>query len=428
MQQLKPIKPNPFRPDKPVTEFDLFAGRSDELKVLIDALYQIGHGNPRHMIVTGPRGIGKSSFINQILSLTRNRSAILRELNVDAGEFGFRFAVFKHIAMNNQSTENIITSLIRQMKEETKGDLRTRIDSMLEKWKPKFKLPAVGEIEYQSLNIQNTSEISEDFIKTITDLWHAIKEKKDGIVIIIDEVDTVATDTNISSFLKITTEILINSGLDRISLYLGGITDAIDKLKENHSSIERVFETIELSPMQPEESQQVITRTLRSGIESSQVIIADPVMKQVVEIADGFPAIIHQLCYHAYRLRDDDSKIDENDLSEALEDVVTRIRREELDKSLSVAGTGYARKILFVMANDDRVNVPLADIAKKLNKPTSGISSPITKLVRDEKVVRIDRGLYKIKDPLLRLYIRQLDKLEQVENLESSRQMQLKFD
>lgn len=424
MQQLKP---NPFRPDKPVTEFDLFAGRSDKLKVLIDALYQIGQGNPKHIIVTGPRGIGKSSFINQIQSLTRNRSAILRELNIDAGEFGFQFAVFKHIAMKNQSTENIITSLIRQMKEETKGDLRARLNSILEKWKPKFKIPAVGEVEYQSLNIQNTSEISADFIKTITDLWQAIKENKDGIVIIIDEVDTVATDTNISSFLKITTEILINSGLDRISLYLGGITDAIDKLKENHSSIGRVFETIELSPMQPEESQQVITKTLKSGIESSQVIIADPVMKQVVEIADGFPAIIHQLCYHAYR-HDDDSKIDEDDLGKALIDVVTRIRREELDKSLSVAGTGYARKILFVMANDDRVNVPLADIAEKLNKPTSGISSPITKLVRDEKVVRIDRGLYKIKDPLLRLYIRQLDKLEQVENLENSRQMRLEFD
>ena len=421
-------KTNPFRPDKPVNSFDLFAGRSEELQVLVDSLFQTGNGNPRHMIISGPRGIGKSSFINQIQSLTEDSHAILRELGEDVGEFGFRFTVFKHTAMKNQSAENIITSLIHKMKEETKGDLRTRLNSILKKLKLKFKIPVVGgEIEYQSPNIQNTSEISADFVETIKNLWHAVKENKDGIVIIIDEVDTVATDTNISSFLKITTEILINSGLDRIVLYLGGITDAIDKLKKDHASIGRVFETIELSPMQPEESRQVITKTLSSGIESSQVIIAEPVTKQVVEIADGFPAIIHQLCYHAYRY-DDDNKIDEDDLSKALKDVVTRIRGEELDKSLSVAGTGYARKILFVMANDGRVNVPLADIAKKLNKPTSGISSPITKLVRDEKVVRIDRGLYKIKDPLLRLYIRQLDKLEQVENLENSCQIQLKFD
>ena len=135
MQQLKP---NPFRPDKPVTEFDLFAGRSDKLKVLIDALYQIGQGNPRHMIVTGPRGIGKSSFINQIQPLAKSRSAILRELDIDAGNFGFRFAVFKHIAMKNQRTEDIITSLIREMRKEAKGDLRKWFDSILEKWKPKF--------------------------------------------------------------------------------------------------------------------------------------------------------------------------------------------------------------------------------------------------------------------------------------------------
>jgi len=420
------LKINPFRPDKPVTDFDLFAGRSDELKVLIDALYQIEHGNPKHTIVTGPRGIGKSSFINQIQSLTKNRSPILRELDIHAGEFGFRFAVYQHIAMKNQTTESIVTSLIMKMRKDTKGDLQSWFGSILEKWKPKFKIPAVGEIEYQPHNVQDTSAISTDFIEAIRNLWKEIKDSKDGIVIIIDEVDTVAADTDIASFLKTLTELMLNSGLDKVALYLGGITDAIEKLKGDHASIGRVFETVELSPMNHEESREVITKTLASGVETSQVEITPSAIERVVEIAEGFPAVIHQLCYHAYRF-DDDNSIDENDVQLALHDVVTRVRREELDKSLSRAGTGYARKILFVMANDDRHNVPLADIAKRLSKPTNEVSSPITKLVRDEKVVRVERALYRIKDPLLRLYIRQLDEFEQSEKQKDDRQMTLKM-
>lgn len=420
-------KRNPFIPDKPVTEFDLFAGRSEELNVLFYALYQIGQRNSKHMIVTGPRGIGKSSFINQIESLTRNRSAILKQLDIDAGEFGFRFAVFKHIAMKGQSVETIVTSLIDEMKKETKDDLRQLFDSILEKWKPKFSIPAVGEIELQPQNIQDSSVLSTDFIESVRNLWAGVKDSKDGIVIIIGEVDTVAEDTNIASFLKIASELLVSSELDRVALYLGGITDAMEKLKVDHESIGRIFEIIELNPMRPEESREVITKTLESGVESSQVTVSDRAMRQIVQIADGFPAIVHQLCFHAYRY-DEDNRIDEEDLRKALVDVVTRVRREELDKSLSRAGEGYAREILFAMANDDRLNVPLADIAMKLNKPTNEVSSPITKLVRDEKVVRIERGLYKIKDPLLRLYIRQLDDFERSEEQKDDGQLPLQFN
>lgn len=420
-------KRNPFIPDKPVTEFDLFAGRSKELGVLFYALYQIGQRNAKHMIVTGPRGIGKSSFINQIESLTRSRSSILRQLNIDAGEFGFRFAVIKHIAMKGESTEKIVTSLMNYMKMESKGVFEARIGSILEKWKPKFTIPVVGDIELQPQNTRDSSVLSTDFIDAVRNLWKAVRDTKDGIVIIVDEVDTVAEDTNIASFLKVLSELLVSSDLDRVALYLGGITDAMEKLKADHESIGRIFETVELNPMRPEESREVITKTLQSGVESSQVTVSERAMKQIIQIADGFPAIVHQLCFHAYRY-DGDNRIDEEDLRKALVDVVTRVRRDELDKSLSRAGEGYARKILFAMANDNRLNVPLADIAAKLRKPSNEVSSPITKLVRDEKVVRIERGLYKIKDPLLRLYIRQLDEFEQTEQQEDEGQLPLDLD
>lgn len=418
------LRPNPFRPDKPVTDFDLFAGRAEELKVLVDALFQVGYGNPRYMIVTGPRGIGKSSFINQIDSLANDSLRILNELEIAEPEFGFRFAIFKHIAVKNQTTEDIVISLIRQMRTETKSDLGSKIDALLEKWRPTFKIPAIGEIQYQPLSSQLNSELCADFVDTVGSLWKDINQNTDGIVIIIDEVDTVAKETSISSFLKTTTEVLLNSNLQNVVFCLGGITDAMDKLREDHPSIERVFERIELNPLKTNESEDVISKALLSTDESSLVTIADIAMKQIVSLAGGFPAVIHQFCYHAYR-HDTDGTIDADDLNKAFKDVVTRIKRQELDESLRDAGRGYARQILFVMARSDKLEVRLADIAKKLNKTTNEISSPITKLVRNGKVDRIERGWYIIKDPLLRLYIRQLDDEYDQQQTVSDRQLSL---
>ncbi len=68
------LKANPFRPGKPITDPELFAGRREELSLLVDALYQTGTGNARHIIVTGARGIGKSSLVNQDRSSCTRRS------------------------------------------------------------------------------------------------------------------------------------------------------------------------------------------------------------------------------------------------------------------------------------------------------------------------------------------------------------------
>ena len=109
------LKANPFNTGEPVKEFDLFAGRSDELRDMVEALYQVGNSKPKHKLVTGPRGVGKSSFINQIQSLAKDSEPVLQKLNVSAGDFRFRFAIAKHIAMPNQDVASITSSLISQL-------------------------------------------------------------------------------------------------------------------------------------------------------------------------------------------------------------------------------------------------------------------------------------------------------------------------
>src|SRR5687768_8833618 len=58
-------KINPFRPNSPIHP-GMFVGRVKELQRLESALVQTKAGSPSNFMITGERGIGKSSLLNYI--------------------------------------------------------------------------------------------------------------------------------------------------------------------------------------------------------------------------------------------------------------------------------------------------------------------------------------------------------------------------
>jgi hypothetical protein len=58
-----------FTPGAPINEKDLFAGRSEQVEKIIDAVSQRGC----HAILYGERGVGKTSLSNMISAFLANR-------------------------------------------------------------------------------------------------------------------------------------------------------------------------------------------------------------------------------------------------------------------------------------------------------------------------------------------------------------------
>jgi hypothetical protein len=204
------LRPNPFRPDKPITDFDLFAGRLKELNVLVEALYQAGHGNPRHMIITGPRGIGKSSFVNQLQSITDDSKLVLDKLEIQTDDFNFNFAIFKHRAVEGESVGQVVSSLLGKMPTKiSRENALSLLKDFVDRWKPSVSVGGMVELEYQADVVSN---LSSDFVKTVRNLWLAEKDNLDGIAFVIDEVDTIAGKTNIASFLKVQGHFILKEG------------------------------------------------------------------------------------------------------------------------------------------------------------------------------------------------------------------------
>ena len=69
MQEIKDrIKFNPFQPSEPCDR-DIFSGRENELKTIINSLYKTYRQRPEHILINGTRGIGKTALANLVESM-----------------------------------------------------------------------------------------------------------------------------------------------------------------------------------------------------------------------------------------------------------------------------------------------------------------------------------------------------------------------
>ncbi len=106
------MKFNPFQPGSPVNT-GMFTGRLTELMALEKALFQTKNGNPQHVLISGERGIGKSSLLLYLNALARG--------SIDApDDEKHRFVVLRY----------------EPDPQETLGDLLRRLASALMKPRP----------------------------------------------------------------------------------------------------------------------------------------------------------------------------------------------------------------------------------------------------------------------------------------------------
>ncbi len=283
-----------------------------------------------------------------------------------------------------------------------RDNIKEIAEDFLKKWKVNFSI-GIAKAEY---NANINADLSADFLRTIKMFWSAVETEIDGLVFVIDEVDTIA-DGDIASFCKVTTEALVDAGLEQVSIILVGISGAMEKLKQEHPSVGRIFRTIEVLPMTDSESSDILSLALNG----SNTKILSTVTAKIVNLATGYPSPVHLLGYHAFD-EDDNQLIDEDDFKKGLDKVITLVKREELSSIYQKAGTGDYRKILQAMANYQADIVPLKHLADYIGRRSDAMSSYMNALIERGVVTRIDRALYKISDPLLKIYIQKFGILQ----------------
>ena len=300
---------NPFRPSSIVPP-GAFAGRYDELICLERILHQTKHGNPEHFIITGERGIGKSSLLFYLQCVADGSISTIDN------------RYFKFLVINIELDERIsYASLITKIGAELRREV-AKHDKLKEAAKSVWEFLSRWEVlgvkyEASMRKDETTEQLLEELSFTIERTFTSIKDEKEGILILIDEADKPAAKAHLGAFSKLLTERLIKQRCNNVALGLAGLPKVFERLKESHESSVRVFRPLTLEVLKTEDRQTVVQRGLDAAKEKNgfETQIAKDALELICNLSEGYPHFIQQFAYSAFD-RDTDNKIEIDDVKE----------------------------------------------------------------------------------------------------------------
>lgn len=386
---------DPFTPNRPVDDPERFFGRKDPVNEMIDSLFQVKNGNPKHTIVTGDRGVGKSSLLTQVQLTATKDNRLTDRLEIDRGTPHFDFVTVWHDVDATQSAFDLAHAILSKFESSFRkfvAGINLEID-----------LAGFGKLGHNKQDPLNMTQLIDEFVSRLVKIdQQAKKAQKDGILIFIDELDRIRPDSTIASFFKLTCERLVREKLTKIAFICAGITGAVQKLEEEHASVLRTFRDVPLLRFEKKEVAEILV----AGFDkvNHKCTMADLDMR-AWEVTVGLPEPIHLLGSEMLSV-DTDSVLDGNDFDAAIKKLVTDVRKNKLASLLQKAGGGKYQKIVEAIAAYEKKIVPLDFIAKTIGQEQSQFSTNMATLTEREIVFKPATGMYAFTDPMLKEYIK----------------------
>jgi AAA ATPase domain len=402
---------NPFRPNSPVNP-GMFVGRVTELDKLEADLIQARAGQPANFMLTGERGIGKTSLLDYLKHVAEGLIPIEQDkvkflvIETDIDERTTQLALVKKIELG----------LRRELGQSEKA--RTFLSST---WKFLERVEAGG-ISLKEKRGTDNDLVVEEFAYSLADTVNRITDKAgedlfsasyDGLLLLIDEADNSSSDLKLGSFLKLLTERLQRNDCDKMMIGLAGLPELREVLLKSHASSLRVFEELPLGRLSDDEVKRVINICLERANKdnSEQTTITDEAKDVLVTLSEGYPHFIQQFGYCAFAA-DTNLEIDRHDVSDGafqkrggLELIGDRYYRNDFYNKIQ---KDSYRQVLRIMATKADQWVTKAEIRAKFQGKVSTLDNAIQAL-RDRHIIlprEGERGVYRLQHRGFALWIK----------------------
>ena len=394
---------NPFRPNSHVGP-GMFAGRLSQLRALEDALRQTREGRPKSFMLTGERGIGKTSLLQYFKWIAQGH------IDVDGAKMKF---LVVDLDVDVSSTDlglvrrvNLALSRELARTEPARSFLATGWDFLR-------RLEAFGLSLRDEPKPTDAETLHDEFAHSLAATCNRIAEadaksvfgaRYDGLVLLIDEADNAPKALRLGSFLKLLVERVQRHGCEHLMVGLAGMPTLREVLRESHPSSLRVFDELPLDTLSREEVSWVIDRALTEGNETSgeQTAIDDGGRAALINLSEGYPHFIQQFGYSAFSA-DTDLIIDVEDVRRgafgplgAMEKIGDRYYRDDFYKKIQ---KDSYRQVLRIMADDENRLVSKQAIRSKFRGKTGTLDNAIHAL-RERKIILAkegERGTYRLQ-------------------------------
>ncbi len=376
---------NALTPASPVNDRELFAGRQDQMVRVLDTFGAPGE----HAAIFGERGVGKTSL-----------ATITEQIAYVSGRLAVR--------INCRAGDNI-SDIWRRVGEGM--DRRFRLDQA----KNQNRLSSIDGVVQGAVTLLTGASVTTHealiALEMITEKTHC--------VLFLDEFDRV-DDPDVHISLVDLMKTISDQGLPT-TIIIVGVADNVDSLIEEHESIGRGLNEIEMPRMSTEELEDILSR----GLGQAEMKATPEAAQFIAQLSTGLPHYVHLMGLHAGlgAIRDECTQVEFDHVLFTLRESVNRAQQHV--SRLYYAATHSTRpnrfkEVLLAAAltpTDERgyfapgdLRTPMAAI---LDRPITipQFSDQLTQFASDERGPVLhksgvtNRPRYRMAEPLLVPYV-----------------------
>jgi hypothetical protein len=383
-------KINPFKPGSPVP-YGMFAGRYDELITLEKGLYQTKHGQPTNFLLTGDRGIGKSSMLLTLKHLA------------NGGVDSFKHGKFDFISIDIQVSDRLDLITLLKLAERTISREVGKVEAvkkfLSETWSFVQRLRVMDSGVSAAEQDSEVELLIDSFAYSLAETCKRLikpelgEKKKDGIIFLFDEADNAIAALRLGYFFKTVTEALLRHDCHNVMFIIAGLPDTTEKLSKSHESSVRIFSQIKLKELSGPDRKYVIDRGLEAGnkLNADKTTISDEARNQIAEFSEGYPHFIQQFAYCAFE-RNADGEISTEDVLDgafktggAIDAIGDRYYSSAFNDKIK---SDEYRRVLAIMAESLNAWVTKAEIRAKFTGDESTLSNALQALTTRKIILK----------------------------------------
>lgn len=343
------MKKNPFNPNSVVTP-TLFAGRKRQVLQILKKLSQVKAGMSANFVLVGERGIGKTALAKLIMFVAQSKAAEFDELNFVTSYYSIEKGQhFRSVlqASINQVTDKLPSSILNRLTE--------RLGSLFKGGKFSFgafgvNLDLEGAAKQTADKQEKEQFLKDQAVSAFTNILTGMKEldgdKKDGVLIVLDEIHNLEDLEGAAQTLRSITTTLDVTNLGYLSFLIIGYNDAVDKFFIGDPSAKRSFDSIYLNIMPDSEAQELITK----GFNEAGVTHSAHDLEEYIQYAGGYPHCLQIIGHHVIEV-DKDNNIDSSDWTKALDSAALELQSKDFSNLYNFEGKPTLREeVLNVLA------------------------------------------------------------------------------
>ena len=376
------MKNNPFRKRTGILP-SYFTGRENELNELKKIYNSTKMGVPGHLILYGPKGIGKTSLLLKFQE---------RITNLD-GVYSVRIPL---IGGNFEDIYSLIIEKCSDTLDINIGHFWEKISSL------GINIPFIGGVSV-SREIPKTSP-AVAFEKILNVIYDELDSDNPVLILLFDDLQRIMGNDETMKILSILQNALVELNLKgkNIMFVATGSEDIFNKIQDKLDSAVRIFELYLIGPL----SYGEVCDAINIPAEEQSVAFEEDVLKEIYELSNGIPYYMQILAYSCFEENNDDDKVTMVEFEKASVYALNILAQREF-KSLFSKSTTEERKILCLMAESDKTILSYSHIKENANL-NSEPSALLKNLVNKNMIIKPSRGKYKLKNNLFKLYLQNL--------------------